>query len=718
MTDTGAFKTLMEQGSNLHAAGQPGQALVRFEQALALAPQNIDAASACATVLSQLGQPEAAMRMLRAVREPLMRDADGATNYAIAAENMGRRDEAVAAYGQALELDPHHVRALNNMALLRAEAGDWTAALDALARCRDIQPDNPAPWQNLADTQIAARQFAAALVTLVHAVARFGDAPQFLVRRAIALAFDGQIEAAQAAMDGLTPQAQALLEQRIAASCRSMERLNRKPIPNRPDAYELFCQQAFEAMQICDWRDHDRLTAVLREMLARVARTGQGRDWRDAQLCGLMLPLREDEMAQLRRVSIATIGQRLPASGAPFVASRARGRDQRIHVGLAIPTLRDPRVANALQRQLALHDHDRFAIHVYSPTPQPDPAVTNRIARDCAGATEIAHMTDDEAVGRIRLDQLDIFVDMAFNSPWCRPEIPERRVAPIQIRQTTWHRHHPSRPCEYNISDRFVHPDDLDLNEYGAVVRLPHTCWLALNDDQPDPLAPGRSESGLPEDALVLCSLLPALMVDPYSFGLWMNMLTALPDAVLWLPGYAAPAQRNLRQAAALAGVDATRLVFQQRASRAQTLTRLPLADLFVDTVRFNANQGLVDALRMGVPAVTCAGQGMASRLGGSIMRAAGHPEGVTRSPSAFVDTVVRLGRDATARGALRAQLARERAGAPLFDTQARLREWEAAWQTMAQRQAAGLPPAAFDVPAQPASPVAPVAPVKGNVSV
>ena len=434
-----------------------------------------------------------------------------------------------------------------------------------------------------------------------------------------------------------------------------------------------------------------------------------------------MLPLREDEMAQLRRVSIATIGQRLPASGAPFVASRARGRDQRIHVGLAIPTLRDPRVANALQRQLALHDHDRFAIHVYSPTPQPDPAVTNRIARDCAGATEIAHMTDDEAVGRIRLDQLDIFVDMAFNSPWCRPEIPERRVAPIQIRQTTWHRHHPSRPCEYNISDRFVHPDDLDLNEYGAVVRLPHTCWLALNDDQPDPLAPGRSESGLPEDALVLCSLLPALMVDPYSFGLWMNMLTALPDAVLWLPGYAVPAQRNLRQAAALAGVDATRLVFQQRASRAQTLTRLPLADLFVDTVRFNANQGLVDALRMGVPAVTCAGQGMASRLGGSIMRAAGHPEGVTRSPSAFVDTVVRLGRDATARGALRAQLARERAGAPLFDTQARLREWEAAWQTMAQRQAAGLPPAAFDVPAQPASPVAPVVPVvpvKGNVSV
>lgn len=713
MTDNNAaFADLMRQGSSLHAAGRRERALVCFEQALALEPGHTDAANACATVLSELGQAEAAMRVLQGVREALMRDADGATNYGIAAENVGRRDEAIAAYRQALALDPQQVRALNNLALLQAASGDWAQALDALERCRGLQPDNPLAWQNLADIQVAARHYAQALATLAQATARLGDAPELLVRQAIALAFDGQIEAAQAAIDALPAPAQSLLERRIAESSRSGERLNRKPIPNRPDAYELFCQQAFEAMQVCDWRDHDRLTAVLREMLARSARTGEGRDWRDAQLCGLMLPLREEEMAQMRRISIDTIAQRLPAASAPFVARRSRTRDARIHVGLAIPSLRDPRVANALQRQLALHDHGRFAIHVYSPTPQPDPAVTDRIARDCAGAVEIAHMTDDEAVGRIRLDELDIFVDMAFNSPWCRPEIPERRVAPIQLRQTTWHRHHPSRPCEYNMSDRFVHPDELDLEDYGAVVRLPHTCWLALDDDAPDAAPADRVEAGLPADALVLCALLPALMVDPQSFGLWMKMLAALPDAVLWLPGYAAPARHNLRQAAAQAGVSASRLVFQQRASRARSLARLPLADLFVDTVRFNANQGLVDALRMGVPAVTCAGQNMASRLGGSIVRAAGLPDCVVASRSVFVDTVVGLGRDAAALAALRTRLAEARASAPLFDARARLREWESAWQTMAQRHADGLAPAAFDVPAQP-----PTAADSGSVS-
>lgn len=704
MVDARAFTALMEHGAALHAAGHAEQALIQFEMALQCDPTDIQAASACATLLCERGQPQAAMRVLQPLHAQLMCDADGATNYAIVAESLGQTDPALAAYTQALALDPHQTRALNNRALLLAQAGNWPAAIDGLTQCRDLRPDDAAGWLNLVDIQIGARVFADALQTLRLALVRFPGAPDFQVRQALALAFDGQIEEAQSAIHALSPAARTLMAERITAANRTGERLNRKSLALQPDAHELFCQQAFEAMQVCDWRDHDRLTAVLREMLEHAARTGAGRDWRDAQLCGLMLPLREDEMAQLRRISIDTIGRRLPTTLAPFTPTRSGGRDTRIHVGLAIPSLRDPRVANALQRQLALHDHDRFAIHVYSPTVQPDPKMTQRIARDCAGATEIAHLSDDEVVARLRLDELDIFVDMAFNSPWCRPEIPERRVAPIQLRQTTWHRHHPSRPCDYNMSDRFVHPDTLDLQEYGAVVRLPHCCWLALNDDRADDATPDRATHGLPRHGLVLCTMIPALMVDPHSFGLWMQMLAALPDAVWWLPGYAAQVRRHLRDAARQHGIDDARLVFQQRASRAQTLARLPLADLFVDTVRFNANQGLVDALRMGVPAVTCAGQSMASRLGGSIVQSAGLPDAVTHRTDAFVDRVVQLGRDAPALAALRSRLAAQTSSAPLFDAPARLREWESAWETMVQRHLAGKPPAAFDVPAHAAT--------------
>ncbi len=133
-------------------------------------------------------------------------------------------------------------------------------------------------------------------------------------------------------------------------------------------------------------------------------------------------------------------------------------------------------------------------------------------------------------------------------------------------------------------------------------------------------------------------------MVDPQSFGQWMETLWALPQSVLWPPAYVPVARNNLMAAATAAGIDNCHLVLQQRASRAQALARLPLADLSIDTVCLDANQALVDTLRMGVPALNCTGQNMASRLGGCIVRAAGLAECVVSSPSAIVREVVRLG--------------------------------------------------------------------------
>lgn len=695
------YASLMEQGSALHAAGQPERALVAFELALGLQPGDADAASACAAMLSGAGQAAAAYRVLRTARAQLLASADGAANLAIAAEDCGLWDDAHAAYARALELDPNHPRALNNTALAAARAGDWDTAITRLQRCTERTPGEAQTWLNLADVLVAARRFDDAVSLLANAIAGFGPHPELQVRHTLALAFAGQIDQAQQAMDGFDSARRAVLKQLLQQAGAVSSRTVRKAASRVPDAFDLFCQQAFDAMQVCDWRDHDRLTEVIREMEARAERTGRYRDGRDAQFYGLLLPLHEDELAQLRTRSIAAIGRDLATPMAPFAATRSRHRDQRIHVGLAVQSLKDPRIANALVAQLQAHDRSRFAVHVYSPTPAPDLAFTGQLGGLCAGAIEIAHMTDDEAVGRMRIDELDIFVDMAFDTPWCRPEIPERRVAPIQIRQTTWHRHHPPRPCDYNMSDCFVHPDGLPIGLYGAVVRLPHTCWLATNDDTPqDPVAE-RSSMGLPQDALVLCTLVAPLMVDPQTFASWMDLLRELPGSVWWLPAYDLPAQRKLAAAARTAGIDGSRLVFMQRCARAQMLARIPLADLFVDTLRFNANHGLVDALRMGLPALTCSGNNMASRLGGSIVRAAGLADCVSSSTDSWKRQVVKLGRDPAARAVLRQRLADARATAPLFQPGARVREWEWAWTEMVRRHQAGLLPCAFDVPDQ-----------------
>lgn len=692
----------MLRGAQLHAEGRLEQSLIAFEQALALAPGDVNAASACATLLSALSRPVAAYKTLLSVEDQLLQSADGAANLAIAAESCGDLARAGVAYQRALTLAPSHARALNNVGLMAAAQSQWETALGCARKCLAQDPGHAPYHVNLCDYLCGARRYGEALAVLEAAALRFPDDLDIRIRNAAVLAFNGDFEKSHEASLRFDAATLAYFHDFLgrAIAPAYLDHKLRLPQGELPDARQLYCGQAFEAMTVCDWRDNERLTATLRQMLDECLRTGRRRDWRDAQFYGLMLDMDEHELAQVRNVSVAKISESLKTALPTFTrrAARVGSRDERIHIGMAVQSLRDERHAHALKRQLALHDTSRFAIHIYSPTRHPELEHGEMLKPHATSVTEIAHMSDAEAAGRMRLDQLDLFVDMTFDTAWCRPEIPELRVAPVQLRQLTWHRHNPPRPCDYNMSDRFVHPDGLDLAPYGAVVRLPHTCWLAAHDEAPDDGWDSREKVGLPADALVLCATVPSVMLDPASFAAWMKILRSLPDAVLWLPAYSLPIAANLVREANAAGVHESRLIFTHRLTRAQSLACLKHADLFLDTLRFNANLGLEDALRMGVPALSCAGDSMASRLGGSIIRAAGLPQCVMESRPAYIAEALRLGRDPQALQQLRQSLQAGKAAAPLFDLAARVREWESAWATMAERSRAGLPPAAFDV--------------------
>ena len=708
----GDFDQLMQAGAGLHTEGRREEALAAFEQALAQRPQDLNAATACASVLTELQRPQAAWAIMVARREALMTDADGACNLAVMAEACALEGEAQTAYEQALRLYPQHLRALNNRALMATRQGDMALAQELMQRAAAQAPQDPALLLNYADVLIAARAFDEAAQHLLAALARFPGMLEFQLRRIAALAFGGQPEQAQAELDALgEPGAQAwnaFLRQASQAPQGSPF----KRFIVLPDMRELFIQQAFSAMRQCDWRNEQALSSLLRQMLGESTLTGTLHDWRDTQFYALMLALTEQEQTRIRletdRSLLTLLKPRTPYV-APAIRTQA-GSDTRLRIGIAAQTLDDERFANALATQLALHDRSRFALHVYSPTPRPREALSAALLPHCERVVELAHLSHEEAAQRVRVDRLDLWMDTAFYTPWCRVEITFARVAPVQIFTQTWKRYHPANvgiPCEYTVGDAFTHPDVGTPSAYGPVVRMPHSCWLFANDDaptltgkSPEQHAAQRSAAGLSANALVLTSWVPALAIDPHSFGTWMRLLAALPHAVLWLSNTTPQAKNNLLAAAQAHGIAPQRIVFMQAMPRGEALAQMPLADLFLDTLRFNANHGLADALRMGVPAVSCAGQTMASRLGGSIIRAAGLADCVVDSEAAYLDRVLHLGRNPAELAALRERLATAHSTAPLFDTAARVREWESAWVTMIERQRAGLPPIAFDVPA------------------
>jgi predicted O-linked N-acetylglucosamine transferase (SPINDLY family) len=168
---------------------------------------------------------------------------------------------------------------------------------------------------------------------------------------------------------------------------------------------------------------------------------------------------------------------------------------------------------------------------------------------------------------------------------------------------------------------------------------------------------------------------------------------------VLWLLHANETASANLRREAERHGIAPARLVFAPRVRPDEHLARHALADLFLDTLPYNAHTTASDALWAGLPLVTCLGEAFPGRVAASLLRAAGLPELVTHSPAEYEALALRLAGDSAMLAGLRARLVAGRATSALFDTDRMCRHLEAAYVTMWQRQQRGEAPAAFAVP-------------------
>ena len=183
-------------------------------------------------------------------------------------------------------------------------------------------------------------------------------------------------------------------------------------------------------------------------------------------------------------------------------------------------------------------------------------------------------------------------------------------------------------------------------------------------------------------------------------FEIWMRLLAKVPDSVLWLIRDNDAAERNLRNEARARGVDPARLVFAGRAKLADHLARHRVADLFLDTLPYNAHTTASDALWMGLPVVTCQGSAFAGRVGASLLKAVGLPDLVTGNLADYEALALRLAGDPAMLHGIRETLAGNRLSHPLFDTDRFRRGIEAAYQRMWEVWQRGEPAQAFRVDA------------------
>jgi predicted O-linked N-acetylglucosamine transferase (SPINDLY family) len=169
--------------------------------------------------------------------------------------------------------------------------------------------------------------------------------------------------------------------------------------------------------------------------------------------------------------------------------------------------------------------------------------------------------------------------------------------------------------------------------------------------------------------------------------------------SVLWLRVTNETARANLRRAAEARGVAAERLVFAPGVrQRADHLARHRFADLFLDTIPYNAHATACDALFAGLPVLTCRGRAFAARVGTSLLHAVDLPELVTTSMAEYEALALELASDPARLRSIRGRLAENRARARLFDADRFRRHLEAAYRTMVETRTSGEAARSFAV--------------------
>lgn len=345
-----------------------------------------------------------------------------------------------------------------------------------------------------------------------------------------------------------------------------------------------------------------------------------------------------------------------------------------------------------------IHDKERFEIYAYSYGENIEDEWRIRLRNAFEHFYEVSDWDDKSIAEHIQVHNISIVIDLKGYTTHSRTGIFSYRPAPIQINYIGFPGTMGASFIDYIIADNTLIPPHLEKFYSEKIIRLPHTYQPNDRHRIIGNTVPTRAEVGLPESGFVYCCFNNPYKVMPETFSVWMRILQAVPDSVLWLLKDEPETEANLKRQASMAGVDASRLIFAERRSIPEHLARHMLADLFLDTLPYNAHTTTSDALWTGLPVLTCMGQSFASRVAASLLNACGLTELITESRADYEKLAIKLARHPTKLATIRAKLIANRDKHPLFDTVRYAKNLETAFETIIQLANDKKPPESFTV--------------------
>lgn len=375
-------------------------------------------------------------------------------------------------------------------------------------------------------------------------------------------------------------------------------------------------------------------------------------------------------------------GQQIVLPAAPPAPERTAGR--RLRVGYLSPDLYAHVVACFFLPIVARHDRARFEVYCYY-TRDLNDAVTDGLRgladrwADCAGRS------DAEIAERIRADRIDILVDLAGHTAHQRLGVLALRPAPVQATYLGYPNTTGLAAVDWRITDATADPPgESDRLNVERLARLPRSFLCYRPGPETDPVPPLPS-AGAGRITFGCFNNLQKLS-DPF-LAVAARTLDAVPGAQLVIkakPLQFESVRAHLAERFRRAGGDPARLVLRPWAPTVgEHIASYREIDIALDSFPYNGTTTTCEALWMGAPVVTLAGDRHASRVGASLLHSMGLDSLVARDADEFVRIAAGLAGDLAALARLRAGLRERLKRSPLMDETGFVRELEEAYLLM-----------------------------------
>ena len=660
MGNADKVERLRREADEAAAAGQWQQAEALYRRILDLHRSDRPARHMLAVMQLRQGRPAEGLALLETLCAEAPGDADIRTHHGLAQQGLGRPDAALADYEQALALNPANALALlyrGDLLLALGRAGDAVASYESLIR---IAPGYDEAWFRRG----------LALWTL--------DRPEEALasyRQSVAL----NPRRFSAAFNCGT----ALLKlERYDEALAAFEQAGLLA-PGHPYVLGAAAGAILGGCDLERWPDtQQKLTEAVRQAAAVVPPL-------------TFLPFCDD--GDLRRAcSAAFVADRLPQKPPPLWTGERYGH-QPLRIAYLSADFHQHATAELIAGLIERHDRSRFHVTAISFSREDDSEIGARLRKAFDDFRDVRTLSDREVAEWLHAQEIDIAVDLKGHTEGARPGILAHRPCPVQVNWLGYPGTIGADFLDYIIGDPMVLPFDHQPWYTEKIVQLPH-CYQCNDHRRIAAEVPARAAEGLPTDGFVFCCFNAGWKITPEIFAIWMRLLATVEGSVLWLLDDNDTARRNLRRAAAAQGIDPDRLVFAPRALPAAHLARHRLADLFLDTLPYNAHTTASDALWAGLPMVTCMGRQFDGRVAASLLQAVGLDELITATLEDYEALALALARDPGRLGALRDRLADNRLTAPVFDIERFRRSIEGAYLNMVKTARAGAAPESFRI--------------------